>query len=225
MLGALVLIPTLSSFSSSRTRPFSALDDAQHRATRIPVDDRLEQFAASARRFCKQYLEPNQMKFRAQDHVEREVWLKAGELGLILPDVHAEYGGSGSTRGIPRVRAEGDAQYDFARTRHGHAAAAGPDPEVVGLAGEEPRVRERAGPLVAGQPRLRRVVDAASAAAARTAALKHTRIGHLIAATSRWHWGESERAFAVLAEPDRLGHQDNSPRLTVCAGLERSRLA
>src|SRR5262245_9524832 len=57
----------------------------------------LEQFAATVRRFCKEYLEPNQMKFRAQHHCDREVWLKAGELGIILPDVPEEYGGSGGT--------------------------------------------------------------------------------------------------------------------------------
>ena len=57
----------------------------------------LEQFADSVRRFCKEYIQPNDLKFRARHHVDREVWLKAGQLGLILPDVPEEYGGSGGT--------------------------------------------------------------------------------------------------------------------------------
>ena len=61
------------------------------------MDEDLQQFADSVRRFCKEYLEPNEMKFRAQHQVDREVWTKAGELGLILPDVPEEYGGSGGT--------------------------------------------------------------------------------------------------------------------------------
>ena len=61
------------------------------------MDTDLEQFADTVRRFCNEYLVPNEMKFRAQHHVDREVWLKAGELGLILPDVPDEYGGSGGT--------------------------------------------------------------------------------------------------------------------------------
>lgn len=61
------------------------------------MDADLDQFADSVRRFCKEYVEPNDMKWRAQHHCDREVWLKAGELGLILPDVPEEYGGAGGT--------------------------------------------------------------------------------------------------------------------------------
>lgn len=61
------------------------------------MDADLEQFADAVRRFCNEYLAPNAMKFRAQHHVDREVWLKAGELGLVLPDAPEVYGGSEGT--------------------------------------------------------------------------------------------------------------------------------
>ena len=61
------------------------------------MSDDLEQFADVVRRFCKEYVEPNDMKWRADHQTGREVWLKAGELGLILPDVSDEYGGAGGS--------------------------------------------------------------------------------------------------------------------------------
>jgi acyl-CoA dehydrogenase len=61
------------------------------------MDDELEQFADAVRRYVKDYIEPNDMKWREQHHADREAWLKAGELGLILPDVPEEYGGGGGT--------------------------------------------------------------------------------------------------------------------------------
>jgi acyl-CoA dehydrogenase len=61
------------------------------------MSEDLEQFADVVRRFCKEYVEPNDMKWRAEHQTGREVWRKAGELGLILPDVSEEYGGAGGS--------------------------------------------------------------------------------------------------------------------------------
>ncbi|WP_454753676.1 acyl-CoA dehydrogenase family protein [Cupriavidus necator] len=61
------------------------------------MDEDLDAFAGAVRRFCKDIIEPSEMKWRAQHHVDRAVWLKAGELGLILPDVPEAYGGAGGT--------------------------------------------------------------------------------------------------------------------------------
>jgi len=57
----------------------------------------LVQFGDVVRRFSKEYLEPNDLKWREQKQASREAWLKAGELGIILPDVPDNYGGSGGT--------------------------------------------------------------------------------------------------------------------------------
>ncbi|MND78991.1 Acyl-CoA dehydrogenase [compost metagenome] len=55
----------------------------------------LEQFKDMVERFGKEYLEPNELKWREQHYADRSAWLKAGELGLILPDFPEEYGGAG----------------------------------------------------------------------------------------------------------------------------------
>ncbi|MES3021558.1 MAG: acyl-CoA dehydrogenase family protein [Pseudomonadota bacterium] len=57
----------------------------------------LVQFGDVVRRFSKDYLLPNDLKWRAEKQASREAWLKAGELGIILPDVPDTYGGSGGT--------------------------------------------------------------------------------------------------------------------------------
>ncbi len=59
--------------------------------------EEVEAIADSVRRFAEDVLAPNDEKYRKQHYVDREAWLKAGELGIILPDVPAEYGGSDGT--------------------------------------------------------------------------------------------------------------------------------
>lgn len=61
------------------------------------MDGDLEQFEAVVARFFREQVEPNDLKWRKDKQTGREVWLKAGELGLILPDVPEQYGGSGGT--------------------------------------------------------------------------------------------------------------------------------
>ncbi|MGQ7819315.1 acyl-CoA dehydrogenase family protein [Metapseudomonas furukawaii] len=55
----------------------------------------LEQFKDMVERFAREYMEPNELKWREQHYADRSAWLKAGELGLILPDFPEEYGGAG----------------------------------------------------------------------------------------------------------------------------------
>lgn len=59
----------------------------------------LEQFHDMVQRFAREYMAPNELKWREQHHADRSAWLKAGELGLILPDVSEEYGGAGGHTG------------------------------------------------------------------------------------------------------------------------------
>jgi acyl-CoA dehydrogenase len=61
------------------------------------MNEELELFRDAVRRFVKEHIEPNDIKWRKQHHADRDAWLKAGELGMILPDVPEEYGGGGGT--------------------------------------------------------------------------------------------------------------------------------
>lgn len=67
----------------------------QHRPSWMTEE--MVQFGDVVRRFSKEYLEPNDIKWREQKHASRDAWQKAGELGIILPDVPDTYGGSGGT--------------------------------------------------------------------------------------------------------------------------------
>jgi acyl-CoA dehydrogenase len=57
----------------------------------------LETFRDTVRRFCERELLPNEERWAQQQHVDREVWLKAGEAGLLCPGVSEAYGGGGGT--------------------------------------------------------------------------------------------------------------------------------
>ena len=59
------------------------------------MDDDLEVFKDTVVRFIESEMVPNDAKWREQHHVDRETWRKAGETGLLLLDVPAEYGGGG----------------------------------------------------------------------------------------------------------------------------------
>ena len=59
------------------------------------MDDDLELFRDAARRFVENEIVPNDARWREQHHVDREIWNKAGEVGLLCTDIPAEYGGLG----------------------------------------------------------------------------------------------------------------------------------
>ncbi|GAC69099.1 acyl-CoA dehydrogenase family protein [Gordonia soli] len=50
-----------------------------------------------ARSFCEKEISPNTEKFIEQHHVDRDLWNKAGELGLLCMSIPEEYGGGGGT--------------------------------------------------------------------------------------------------------------------------------
>ncbi|RPA58314.1 acyl-CoA dehydrogenase [Gordonia oryzae] len=50
-----------------------------------------------ARSFCEKEVKPNIDKFIEQHHVDRDLWNKAGELGLLCMSIPEEYGGGGGT--------------------------------------------------------------------------------------------------------------------------------
>jgi acyl-CoA dehydrogenase len=54
----------------------------------------LEGFRDAVRRFVMAEIVPHQDKWKQQQHVDRDIWNKAGEMGILLADVPEEYGGS-----------------------------------------------------------------------------------------------------------------------------------
>ncbi|MBT2323128.1 acyl-CoA dehydrogenase family protein [Variovorax paradoxus] len=61
------------------------------------MTDELDMLRATARRFFEEEVAPYADKFRSQHHIDREVWEKAGELGLLCMSIPEEYGGQGAT--------------------------------------------------------------------------------------------------------------------------------
>ena len=59
------------------------------------MDDELEMFRDAARRFVENEIVPNDPRWREQHHVDRDLWNKAGEVGLLCTDIPDQYGGVG----------------------------------------------------------------------------------------------------------------------------------
>lgn len=61
------------------------------------MDKDLEALADLARRFYEKECAPNEERWAAQHHVDRDVWKIAGDLGLLCTSIPEEYGGGGGT--------------------------------------------------------------------------------------------------------------------------------
>ncbi len=61
------------------------------------ITPELESFRDTVRRFIATEITPHQEAWKQQQHVDRAVWNKAGELGILLADISDEYGGSGGS--------------------------------------------------------------------------------------------------------------------------------
>jgi acyl-CoA dehydrogenase len=57
----------------------------------------LDDFRELARTFCRKELTPHQDRWAARKQVDRELWSKAGEVGLLALSIPEEYGGGGGT--------------------------------------------------------------------------------------------------------------------------------
>ena len=53
----------------------------------------LDDFRDLARTFCEKEIKPNSERFIKNKQVDRELWTKAGALGLLCASVTEEYGG------------------------------------------------------------------------------------------------------------------------------------
>ena len=59
------------------------------------MDSDLEQLADTANRFADRECLPNDERWRAQRHAERNIWNKAGAAGLLCASIPEQYGGGG----------------------------------------------------------------------------------------------------------------------------------
>jgi acyl-CoA dehydrogenase len=59
------------------------------------MDEDLSIYRDAVVRFVDAEMVPNDEKWRKQQHVGKEIWRKAGEMGLLCTDIAAEYGGVG----------------------------------------------------------------------------------------------------------------------------------
>jgi acyl-CoA dehydrogenase len=69
-------------------------------------DETAEAFRDLAHRFFEKECAPHEQRWAEQQHVDREVWNRAGELGLLCPSIPAEYGGGGGTFAHEAIIAE-----------------------------------------------------------------------------------------------------------------------
>jgi acyl-CoA dehydrogenase len=61
------------------------------------MDEDLDAFRDLAKTFCEKELTPNVQRWIEQKEVDRELWRKAGEVGLLCLSIPEEYGGGGGT--------------------------------------------------------------------------------------------------------------------------------
>ena len=59
------------------------------------MNPELDSFRDAVRRFVASEIAPHGERWRAQQHVDRDLWNKAGAMGLLAADIPEEYGGSG----------------------------------------------------------------------------------------------------------------------------------
>ncbi|MCW2784781.1 MAG: acyl-CoA dehydrogenase [Marmoricola sp.] len=61
------------------------------------MDKDLDSLADTARTFFEKECAPNEERWNAQQHADREAWTKAGDQGLLCISIPEEYGGGGGT--------------------------------------------------------------------------------------------------------------------------------
>lgn len=89
------------------------------------MDPDLELYRNSVRRFVETEIAVHEDKWRMQQHVDRALWTKAGELGVLLADIPEEYGGAGGDFRHMAILFEEQAYAgDRALGTHVHAIAA-----------------------------------------------------------------------------------------------------
>ena len=74
------------------------------------VTDELRMFQETARRFMQAEVAPHVLRWDEQGHVDRDLWTKAGALGLLCPSIPSEYGGGDGDVAYEKVLIEEQAK-------------------------------------------------------------------------------------------------------------------
>ncbi len=74
------------------------------------VTDELTMFQETARRFMQTEVAPNVLRWDEEGCVDRDLWTKAGELGLLCPSIPSEYGGGDGNFAFEKVLIEEQAK-------------------------------------------------------------------------------------------------------------------
>lgn len=67
------------------------------KASRPWMTEELEMLRDSVRRFFERECVPHEMRWRAQQHADRDIWTKAGQAGILCASIPEAYGGGGGS--------------------------------------------------------------------------------------------------------------------------------
>jgi len=81
------------------------------------INEDIQLFRKTVKRFVQEEFVPHEARWREQHRVDAEAWTRAGEVGILLPDVSEEYGGGGGNYGYETVVTE---ELCYAGVHFGH---------------------------------------------------------------------------------------------------------
>jgi len=113
------------------------------------MNEELDMLRKTARRFFETEVVPHADKWRRQHRVDKSVWLKAGELGLIGVSFPEEYGGHGGTYAHDVVIIEEQAR--ACDTSFGYVPGAFGAPTTLLLTGTPEQIRRWLPPIIRGE--------------------------------------------------------------------------
>ncbi|GGY56868.1 acyl-CoA dehydrogenase family protein [Parvularcula lutaonensis] len=96
--------------ASEKKEAFNPVPEVQPLIGRTLFNETHEAFRETARRFFEREVAPNHSRYEEQGHVDRDLWNKAGEAGLLLTAIPEEYGGLGGDRIVSAVIMEEQAR-------------------------------------------------------------------------------------------------------------------
>lgn len=113
------------------------------------MTEELDMLRTTARRFFETEVTPHADKWRKQHYIDKSVWLKAGELGLIGVSFPEEYGGHGGTYAHDVVIMEEQAR--ACDTSFGYVPGAFGAPMTLLLTGTPEQIQRWLPPIVRGE--------------------------------------------------------------------------
>lgn len=93
----------MSASPAEHTETFTPASDLTPLVPRTIYSDEHEALRMTARRYFEEVVAPHHARFEAQGHVDRDIWTKAGEAGLLLTAIPEEYGGLGADRLVSAI--------------------------------------------------------------------------------------------------------------------------